>query len=128
MFKLKTIFAYILLITIAFRPIYNIGYLAYYELNIDYIIETYCINKEKPEFKCNGKCHLASKLTGNSAEEKDTTSILNAIFEAFTPVYFQASDTCLALELFPSSKSQNWNYNRTFSSYKIDKLSPPPWA
>lgn len=34
-----------------------------YELNIEAITEAFCVNKEKPELKCNGKCHLAQQLT-----------------------------------------------------------------
>ncbi len=40
-----------------------VGNVLYYQLNIDYIIETYCVNKEKPELQCNGKCHLAKQLS-----------------------------------------------------------------
>ncbi|GAA3783711.1 hypothetical protein GCM10022271_15030 [Corallibacter vietnamensis] len=64
--------------------------MAYYELNIDYIIKTYCINTDKPELKCNGKCHLAKQLnleTQNSEDENELNSI--AVFEGFLPVFNQ---------------------------------------
>jgi hypothetical protein len=48
-----------------------LGYVAYFELNIDYIIETYCVNKEKPQLQCNGKCHLAKQLTLVAADTED---------------------------------------------------------
>ena len=38
------------------------GQYSYYQLNIDYIIETYCVNKDKPVLQCNGKCHLSKQL------------------------------------------------------------------
>jgi hypothetical protein len=34
-----------------------------YELNKAAITEEFCVNKAKPELKCNGKCHLADQLT-----------------------------------------------------------------
>ena len=34
-----------------------------YELNIEVITEAFCVNKAKPELKCNGKCHLAEQLS-----------------------------------------------------------------
>jgi hypothetical protein len=31
-------------------------------INYDYISKVLCINKDKPELKCNGKCHLMKEL------------------------------------------------------------------
>lgn len=33
-----------------------------FNINQDYIAEVLCINKDKPEMKCNGKCHLTKEL------------------------------------------------------------------
>lgn len=33
-----------------------------FNINQDYIAEVLCINKDKPEMKCNGKCHLKKEL------------------------------------------------------------------
>lgn len=40
-----------------------------YEVNQQYIASTFCVNKDKPEMHCNGKCYLANKL--KQAEEKE---------------------------------------------------------
>lgn len=40
-----------------------------YELNRDYITKEFCVNKDKPELHCNGKCYLMKKL--KQAEEKE---------------------------------------------------------
>ena len=34
-----------------------------YEVNKAAITEEFCVNKAKPELKCNGKCHLAEQLS-----------------------------------------------------------------
>lgn len=34
-----------------------------YEFNKAAITEAFCVNKDKPALKCNGKCHLATQLT-----------------------------------------------------------------
>ena len=39
----------------------------------DWIIEKLCINREKPEMQCNGKCHL-EKQVSNQADESDDQS------------------------------------------------------
>jgi hypothetical protein len=41
-----------------------------YVVNYDYIVETLCINKDKPELNCNGKCYLSKEL----AKTNDTES------------------------------------------------------
>lgn len=42
----------------------------YFKLNQKYIEETYCINKDKPELACHGKCHLTKVLKENSSNNK----------------------------------------------------------
>ncbi|WP_439880123.1 hypothetical protein ACSX1A_13240 [Pontibacter sp. MBLB2868] len=41
-----------------------------YQLNKEYIIEFLCINRDKPQLKCEGKCHLSKKLKAQAAAEK----------------------------------------------------------
>lgn len=42
-----------------------------YELNKDYIAEVLCINKDKKEMQCEGKCHLKKQL--KKEEKKEST-------------------------------------------------------
>ncbi|GAB3312111.1 hypothetical protein ACFQT0_12330 [Hymenobacter humi] len=41
-----------------------------YQLNKARITELYCVNKARPQLKCNGKCHLAKQLRAVDASEK----------------------------------------------------------
>lgn len=41
-----------------------------FELNREYIAEELCVNKEKPELACHGKCFLADKLKQAAEKEK----------------------------------------------------------
>lgn len=43
-------------------------------MDIEQFTELYCENKDKPELKCNGKCHLADQLADNQ-EEKESKDI-----------------------------------------------------
>jgi len=45
-----------------------------YAINYEYISEVLCINKEKPEMHCNGKCHLMQELAKASEDEKPLSS------------------------------------------------------
>lgn len=42
---------------------------ANYELRKDFIIKNYCVNKNRPEMHCDGKCYLAKQL--EKAEQED---------------------------------------------------------
>ncbi len=43
-----------------------------YVVNYDYIVNVLCVNKDKPEMKCNGKCHLSKELAKEAgADEKN---------------------------------------------------------
>ena len=45
-----------------------------YIVNYDYIVKELCENKEKPELKCNGKCHLMKELAKTAEDNKNTSS------------------------------------------------------
>ncbi|GGD17572.1 hypothetical protein [Hyunsoonleella pacifica] len=124
---MKTLFSYILLFTLAFRPLYNISYVAYFELNIDYIIETYCVNKEKPSLQCNGKCHLANQLSlVSNVDTKEDALSFNSFYEAFIPVYFQKLELNCTTYNNNYFILNNWNYTKAFNSLYKDNLDPPP--
>lgn len=67
----------------------NVGNVLYYELNIDYIVETYCVNKDKPKLQCNGKCYLSKQLSLDS-QDSSNDNLGVRIVEAFYPLYFQS--------------------------------------
>lgn len=78
----------------AFKPAYNIGFVAYYKLNINSIVKKYCVNKNKPKLKCNGKCYLKKQLnlTKTTSSETSREAILKSFSEIFFPVYFQNNE------------------------------------
>lgn len=86
--QLKKFIVILLLFVFSLRPAYYLGCLGYYGLNIDTIIEQYCINKETPELHCDGKCYLAQQLNkASDSDENNSNKFLNVIFESFIPVY-----------------------------------------
>lgn len=61
-------FLYSILFTfyMVFRPLIP---LAEYAVNYDYIVTTLCVNKNKPEIHCNGKCYLSKELAKTNDSE-----------------------------------------------------------
>lgn len=47
-----------------------------YELNKAYIAKNLCENRNKPQMKCNGKCHLAKELKSEEKREQAPTNAL----------------------------------------------------
>src|SRR5690606_923264 len=58
---------------------------AAFELNQQYIIEYFCVNKDKPMLHCDGKCYLAKKL--KEAEEKEKKSEKESLKVSYQPAF-----------------------------------------
>lgn len=57
-----------------------------YLINYDYIANVLCINKDKPELKCNGKCHLNKELKkDDERKDKEIKSTFEVYFFCHTP-------------------------------------------
>lgn len=48
-----------------------------YEANQSYIIENFCENLDKPELKCDGKCHLAKQIKEDTEHKEEALIVLN---------------------------------------------------
>ncbi len=103
----------------------------YYQLNIDYIIETYCVNKAKPELQCNGKCHLAKQLqlADNTDDDNNPNPVLNVVYEAFYPLYFQERINTTISSYVLELKQHRWFYNSMIKfQLSYDSFEPPEVA
>lgn len=61
-------FIALLLIELLLAPmLIRLGVAVAFFSNQAAIAEEYCVNKDKPEMECNGKCHLQKMLTGTEA-------------------------------------------------------------
>jgi hypothetical protein len=56
-------------------------YVAYYQINQDYIASVLCINKAKPASSCNGKCYLSKKMKEQEKQEQTIPSVLKGLKE-----------------------------------------------
>ena len=99
---MKTLISILLLLTIAVRSIYSLGYMIYFEWNLEEIVTTYCINKDKPVLKCQGKCYLKKQLTLVNPESEKTVKS-SAVAQKtgykiiFTPLYFENTSSFFKL-------------------------------
>ena len=77
------------IICLTANPLFNIGYYGYFKLNLDAIIEKYCINKGRPELQCNGQCHLMKTLSLSKSTSKNEPTRNLSILDTFRVVFFQ---------------------------------------
>lgn len=94
-----------------------------YEINKLEIIEKFCINKDKAQMQCEGKCHLSKQLdtidqhsndNGVSISLEETTLLFPIIFKKFG----FTSKVTKTKTFFNSSL--HWN------SFPSEILTPPP--
>ena len=65
----KSILAQILIFTTLAANFSQLFVYAGFEMNENYIVSELCINRDKPQLQCNGKCYLMKKL--KQAEQKE---------------------------------------------------------
>lgn len=56
-------------------------------MNKEYITKQFCINIDKPELKCNGKCHLKDAIAQQDETEQSPKLAQNTILPVFFSTY-----------------------------------------
>ncbi len=85
---MRILFSILLFATFAIRPAMEISTVLYYQLNIDMIVEKYCVNKKRPKLNCNGKCYLMNQMKAKKQPSTENSETI-LISEAFIPLFFQ---------------------------------------
>ncbi|NIJ45563.1 hypothetical protein FHR24_002031 [Wenyingzhuangia heitensis] len=91
----------------------------------DYIVNELCVNKDKPELQCNGKCYLMKELSKTSESEKnkgDTTK--KTVYEF--PVLFCQTIENTRLPFPISGVILNVVYKNLYSYLISSSLFRPP--
>lgn len=66
---MKKIISLFLLFVISIQSGYAVGVSVWFFMNREKIAEKYCVNKNRPALKCNGKCYLSKKMKEAAAED-----------------------------------------------------------
>ena len=95
-----------------------------YELNKESITQEFCVNKDKPELKCNGKCHLAEQLEESKPVESDAPA--EASYIPQIPLFYQEVEQIeLTAEL---TETQSFHFFHFYSYTPFLKIDHPPKA
>lgn len=98
-----------------------------YAFDYKYISEVLCINKEKPELHCNGKCHLMKELAKASESEKPISSDKKSHNVEFEILFFEKLDSFeIEVASFQPQESVNSNYSNLYSRLNCSPIFHPP--
>jgi hypothetical protein len=104
----------------------KVGILTNYIIQYKFYVEVLCVNKNKPELKCNGKCHLAKEL--KTVDEEPVKPELPQKYKDKTEDIFLIHDfsNLISSELTKNINSYS-NYNPPFLSFcfKGNIFQPP---
>ncbi|MFI2741380.1 hypothetical protein ACG2LH_01460 [Zhouia sp. PK063] len=93
-----------------------------YLINEDYIAEYFCINKDKPEMHCNGKCYLAMQLKKQQEQKKQG---IPSIQIKEYPIGFVTILTIETSEII-AEKQFHFNYINDYSKETFTTIFHPP--
>lgn len=120
---MKFIISISITLVVLFRPLWPI---VNYVANYDYIVENFCVNKDKPELKCNGQCYLMKQLAEQTDDdqtnpfEKQKKSESSEI--VFLEKYNYSIPSVMELDSFPLFA---YRYNLSVND-SLSVLDPPP--
>lgn len=92
-----------------------------YEFNKEFIIKNYCVNKDRPQLHCDGKCYLAKKLKA-AQEKEEQQGLQNFVKKLLTEVF----DSVIAFKFDVLSKAfikEHKNYLYLPSPYPSPNFS-----
>ncbi|MCO6501215.1 MAG: hypothetical protein J5I47_12680 [Vicingus serpentipes] len=119
-------------IIVAFIFVYAVNFKSF--VTIDYFInqaeitELFCINKEKPQLQCNGKCHLAKQLVKVDTEKEELPFSQNTNEYSLELIFDLGNKTALS-SCGLSKKENKWfSFTEAISSRTMHVLTPPPEA
>ena len=89
-------FLSLLILLIAFQQTLLI---VHYHINRDFIEKAYCVNKDKKEMDCHGKCHLKKSIEDTSKTSDKLLNLKDIDIVLVQPFSFEASIVPVAEEL-----------------------------
>ena len=93
-----------------------------YEVNKAEIIELFCVNKEMPELKCEGSCHMKKMMLDEGGEEGEEPITLLPEIQLYVDY--------VAIEINQTEiiNDKTTYYYDLYSFGFLDDVEFPPWA
>ncbi len=88
------------------QSLMQLGFLTYYSLNVESIEAEFCVNKDKPEMCCKGKCYISKQIGQQSSDAPGKVISENSVpdFMVTETYTIQSFISCLAILSFGQDK------------------------
>lgn len=108
-----------------FQSFSKVVILTEFKINQNYIARNLCVNRNKPELHCNGKCHLRKQLAKDDAEQNAPLSKIK--FEKFEVALFFEKNQIKHFVFFESfDRPEFYIFDEGFvSSFNSEIFHPP---
>ena len=106
-----------------FRPLIP---LAEYAVNYDYIVNTLCINKSRPEIHCNGKCYLSKELAKTNDSESSPLQKVKNSGQKILDIYILPEIAEIAATEKIPFFNFNFVYETAYSFLFLNPIFKPP--
>jgi hypothetical protein len=121
----KKLISLTLVFALFFQFSVKIGVVGYFMLNQEYIENVLCINRDKPELNCKGRCQLKKQLQKSEANERKLpfTSV-KEIIEIV--VFCEALEIAFKPVLAPQHANRFFSYPFVCIEASLDAPFHPP--
>jgi len=122
--KYRTLFSVILIAAMLWNVLYVSFTYAYYFIDQEGFIAEYCVNIDKPELKCNGKCHLKDVAKKDATNDKAPSKMISTKDVTF---FIQEREK-LEFGYITYTRKRLKKYSNLYSYLKEYSLYHPPQA
>ncbi|MBK6391935.1 MAG: hypothetical protein KA109_01430 [Saprospiraceae bacterium] len=100
----RQISAYTLILVVVLKTFSMVSALVSFELNRQYYAEVLCVNKNRPELACHGKCVLMQKISMQIETEhhRSSDNYLNFFQKIFE-----------SIDVFTQGSCESWSFNES---------------
>lgn len=97
-----------------------------YAVNYDYIIKVLCINKNRPEIHCNGKCYLSKELAKTNDSESSPFQKIKNSGQKILDIYILPETAEIITAEKRSFFNSNFTYKTDYSFLFLTHIFKPP--
>ncbi|MCB0538868.1 MAG: hypothetical protein KDE33_15245 [Bacteroidetes bacterium] len=124
---MKRAFAILSLFAIVSANLYQITLIGIYNIEKEYITKVFCVNKDKPELKCNGKCHLKKNLANAEEKQHDNKNTNNEI-QIISPVFWEQTEIQMPQSSVAKTAYTGSKILMLKDAYRYTTLDPPRYS
>lgn len=123
----KIAFSLLLALILVGPGMFKIGFIAYFHINRQNITEEHCVNKDRPELKCNGQCFFMQAIEKIKEQERERESTIpNFIYQLEIPVFLSKNSFSPISLISKSDNQRNFMYSDMHSKFHFSRLLKPP--